>query len=1433
MRSRFCSQTICCGQTICHLLILWIVIGTLLLPLPYQPAAAARAQFQEDTPFSEYALGGYASRFSVLPGEKIDFHISTDLETYEITIRRESGRREELLKIPGLSGEQMDCLGNYATGCDWPVAHTFTVPTDWASGIYVVEIPTKESSTRRILFWVRAADPGVVSPILFLTSVNTYHAYNEFGGKSIYPYNSTDRERAYQVSFDRPFQRNGSGNFTRWEGQFVNWARSERYTMEYATTYDLAFLPDLLDPYQVVIIAGHSEYWTWSMRQRLKAFIDAGGRLINLSGNTMWWQIRYENDGRTMVAYKDYTTDPIKTQQEVTSNSWDYPVLDGEYSIHGASYAKGGLSAQGNIRYDNGYAGYAVQNTDHWIFDDTGLQPGEILGRMDKPNNSVIDHEADGTSFNCEIDGWTIRGPLANTGTPYNFTILGAAPVVRQNQLGFGTLGIYTNSQGGAVFAANATGWVRTLTPASTTAQITRNVLDRFLNQTIALPQEPTASTDTDYLFWDRFNCYDFARDWPQPAPPEWQRMPMLNYVRWQNPSAFRYDLRCGVDGSGLAITVDNQNDSVLMSQVKPNWQNSDLLYTRFYLNLLNLQLEPERTIDLLRLVDDPRFEAGTQLSALQLTKIDDEFQLRYMVGEEGSTWVPVPSDQTVRVETLWDQRNDQLGLWVDDTYVEATVPLDGFPAVNQVNIGAMNVQKNARGLICLDEFMFDDKPLPTALPAPTMTITATDLSLITTTLIYEDDSTAADEVRDVDALLEEQTDEAASLFASGNYTDAIPAYTAVAVQYQLLDELVEAAIAMGYVGNAHEQIGQIDQALFAYRNALSLAQAGNDERLTSLILEARANLFLTQARDDEAIAVYSAAIEAATSTGDLEFALRISEPYAVRLFRDGYYAEAIDAYQLVSQQYQALDEPVEAAKAMARVGNAHEALEDGESALAAYDVALAFLEDGADLELTALILQAQAHIYLAQADEMAAIATYEAALRAAADIGDDEFLIQLREEYAKRLFANRSYLPAVTAYIALGELYESQDALVDAAKAFARAGNAQEVLVDIEAARTLYDRAVTLAESGGDTELVGLILNAQEQLNEAEQAQNEAPSTNSDTNRNSGRNQQSGPPSLNRSAANQLYGEKRYAEAIPAFQALATEYQVAGQPVDAAKAIARVGNSYEALGQLDQALTTYADALAMAQRAGDVPLQLQIIRASAAIYTGQDRLELALDEYSRGIDLAQQAGEFANGARMARIKGNLYRAADQIPAAIAAYREATALAQAAGDLKLQATMVDLIGNLYNGLNQIGDAITAWSEALDLWIAAGQQTRVDATRFRLWTAYTRLDQYDNALNAAARPIGIISPSGNQTVSGDVDVTALAMHPTFLKWQLDLLLDGDENRATFIAVGWRPKWGEIHTFDSTRYPNGQHRLRLRIVRDGSNYDEYYADLTISN
>lgn len=81
----------------------------------------------------------------------------------------------------------------------------------------------------------------------------------------------------------------------------------------------------------------------------------------------------------------------------------------------------------------------------------------------------------------------------------------------------------------------------------------------------------------------------------------------------------------------------------------------------------------------------------------------------------------------------------------------------------------------------------------------------------------------------------------------------------------------------------------------------------------------------------------------------------------------------------------------------------------------------------------------------------------------------------------------------------------------------------------------------------------------------------------------------------------------------------------------------------------------------------------------------------------------------------------------------------------------------------------------------------------------------------------------------------LSVRGVANHPTFRKWQIDLLLNGDPDQAVFLGVGEERVTAEreLITLSPADYPPGSHQLRLRVVYGRLDYDEYLTPLTIGS
>jgi hypothetical protein len=271
------------------------------------------------------SIEGYASEVSVLPGEQVHLHVSTrEGDRYRVELYRlgwYEGLGAHLIScVPSCSGDE---AGRTFTGpqgstapvtrADWPVTDTVTVPAGAASGYYYALLRVTEGGDDRgargyVVFIVRES-PGRHSQILVQVPVNTWQAYNPWGGKSLYKFNSTNGVAATRVSFDRPLIFTSQGPFDA-EYNLVRFLEHDGYDVSYQTDVDTDLRPDSLLEHRLVVVAGHDEYWSKRMRDAFDVARDAGTDLAFTGSNAAYWQVRYEDGDRTIVGYKSLTADP-------------------------------------------------------------------------------------------------------------------------------------------------------------------------------------------------------------------------------------------------------------------------------------------------------------------------------------------------------------------------------------------------------------------------------------------------------------------------------------------------------------------------------------------------------------------------------------------------------------------------------------------------------------------------------------------------------------------------------------------------------------------------------------------------------------------------------------------------------------------------------------------------------------------------------------------------------------------------------------------------------------------------------------------------------------------------------------------------------------------------------------------------------------------
>lgn len=440
-------------------------------------------------------IEGYAGQRSIAQGEEIPIHVSTTAAKYEIEVARLGAVREVVWKksdVPGVAYPVPEDAS--ANGSRWPESVRVPSTAAWKSGYYEVIFRAadaggkwtqrgKRTAESSAWFIVREAKPGTTSKILLQLCTNTYNAYNNWGGFSVYAYNSLSNNQGHRVSFERP----GPSQFARWELPFVQWAEKNGYALEFAANEDLEFRPEMLTSYKLVLSVGHDEYWSTPMRDHLEDWIGQGGNVAFFSGNTCCWQIRAEDNGRAFTCCKqNYHLDPVFATRDfkTLSTAWSHHLLKRpENELTGVGFLWGGYrKSHGQFMTDP--AEYEVHRPDHWVLAGTSLKRGEKFGGKD----TIVGYECDG----CELE-WKngLPFPTCKDGTPKTFEVLATCPARWHpddaewyekweiGRTGAACMGLYT--RGGTVFTAGTTDWAHGLQGGDAAViRITQNVLDRL-----------------------------------------------------------------------------------------------------------------------------------------------------------------------------------------------------------------------------------------------------------------------------------------------------------------------------------------------------------------------------------------------------------------------------------------------------------------------------------------------------------------------------------------------------------------------------------------------------------------------------------------------------------------------------------------------------------------------------------------------------------------------------------------------------------------------------------------------------------------------------------------------------------------------------------------------------------------------------------------
>jgi hypothetical protein len=439
------------------------------------------------------AIIGYADRASVLPGEPFRLYVSATSREFRVVAFRIGWYRGDLARKVWQSGpvrghRQRPASFDASTrtvSADW--GPSLTVPTDgWPEGCYLLRLDAHSGAQRYVPLTVRSA--STAGKVVLKNAVETWQAYNTWGGYDLYTGPGGYNDRSYAVSLDRPYDKQGANLFLVYERKLVNLAERLGLPLAYLTSMDLSANPHILDGASALVSPGHDEYWTPPERAHVTAARNAGVNLAFLGANALFRRTRLAptrlGPGRLVICYKtSYTQDPMYGRDNalVTSDWPDPPHPDPESSLTGTMYE--GFPA---------IADFVVATPGAWVFRGTGVSKGTRFAALV------------GVEYDRVNPGYPVERPIQ---------VLSHSPLTCNGVNSYADSAYYTHSGGAGVFNTGTMRWVEAMASPTYHWGITR-ACQRFTRRVTANVLRAFADGPAAHRFPAHDNL-DAMHEWP------------------------------------------------------------------------------------------------------------------------------------------------------------------------------------------------------------------------------------------------------------------------------------------------------------------------------------------------------------------------------------------------------------------------------------------------------------------------------------------------------------------------------------------------------------------------------------------------------------------------------------------------------------------------------------------------------------------------------------------------------------------------------------------------------------------------------------------------------------------------------------------------------------------------------------------------------
>ena len=244
-------------------------------------------------------IDGYVNKSCYYNGEDIEIYLnySRAILNYNIDIYDLNLNIVDTIQNINVLENNISNINPWEDGAGYSITTKLNIK-NYISGVYLID--------KKISFIVKEKK---ISDFIVVYPSYTVEIYNIFGGKNGYygleNQNKVWEKRGKILSFNRPKKICSSGGTDICKDSYgiFKWLINSKYNYNIISDNEIENIDN--NETKIIIIAGHSEYWTKTMRTRIEYLNSIGIHIVYLSGNTMWWNVQINKELNQIICCKD------------------------------------------------------------------------------------------------------------------------------------------------------------------------------------------------------------------------------------------------------------------------------------------------------------------------------------------------------------------------------------------------------------------------------------------------------------------------------------------------------------------------------------------------------------------------------------------------------------------------------------------------------------------------------------------------------------------------------------------------------------------------------------------------------------------------------------------------------------------------------------------------------------------------------------------------------------------------------------------------------------------------------------------------------------------------------------------------------------------------------------------------------------------------